>query len=105
MESGLSIKVLIPATIGGLILIAVFCVGMWYINSKIDIGRSYADLKSQLASVLGVSLLGSIALIIALVLLSIQWSSIENSAYLALLISTIALLCSSSAMTISGVTH
>jgi len=103
--NGYSMKIVIPATIVACAAIAWFCIAMWYTYINIGSSDSFNAFSKQLASILGVSLLSCIALIIGLALLSIQWSSLQNSAYLAIGISTVALACSSAAMTIASLTH
>jgi hypothetical protein len=92
-------------TLLGLGFLTWYGVGMGYIYQVLGFQNDISAYGNKMGMYIGVAILGSVALSIALILLSIQWTSIQSSAWLIIGVSTIALVCSVCAMAIAAATH
>ena len=96
-----------PMTMLGLGCITWFCLAMAYTYPLIGANnsRDIPGFTKQIGMTIASALLGCIALIIGLILLSAQWANVQSTAYLIIIISTITLGCIAAAMSIAGITH
>jgi len=89
--------------------IAYYTIGTGYIykymrNPQGDITDSPIDM-GHIGTIFGVAFLCSIALAIGLIMITLSWTVIENKAILGIIIATIALSLSVTAMTFAALTH
>jgi hypothetical protein len=99
---------LLPITLLGVGGLIWFCVGMGYTFGYMGTQantNSFSAFSNQMLMQLGTAIIGSFAMAIGLVLLTIQWASVESTAYLAICIATVAFACSVSSLCIAAVTH
>jgi hypothetical protein len=68
-------------------------------------GTNFATYSSRFFKILGETLLCCIAILIGLILLSIQWESIDTIALLCIIMATVALALTTSAMAVASITH
>jgi hypothetical protein len=89
----------------GIISIIWYCIAMGYTFVNIGNSDDFSSYANQLGTILGVSMVGCIALAIGVTLLSFQWTSIETTAIMTILISILALGLSVSALAVAAITH
>ena len=86
-----------------------YCVGVGYtyplLGDTIYFKTNFNAYSSTFSKILGEAFLGCGAILIALILLSIQWKSIDTIALLAIIIATVALALTTSAMAVASITH
>jgi len=82
-----------------------FLIGMPYVYYTIGTGAYFDKFSNQFGLILGSTILGSIALVIGIILLSVQWTDINNVARIAIVLTTIALTLSVTSVAISAITH
>jgi len=97
----------LPVTLLGVGCITWFCLAMGYTYPLIGTNNdnSVSKISNHIGVTIGSAFLGCIALILGLILLSIQWANVQSTAYLVILITTIALGCTAAAMSVAGITH
>ena len=89
-------------SVGGIVW---FCVGMPFVYYEIGTGAYFDKFSNQFGLILGSIILGSIALAIGIVLLSVQWTDINNVARIGIVLTTVALTIAVSSLAVSAITH
>jgi len=89
----------------GSVFVLWFCIAMGYTYVNIGNSDDFASYSNQLGMILGVSMLGCIALAVGVLLLSFQWSSIETTAMLTIIISILSIALSVTALSVASITH
>ena len=89
----------------GLAFVLWFCMAMGYTYVNIGNSDDFASYANQLGMILGVSMLGCIALAVGVLLLSFQWSSIAPTAMLTIIISIISICLSVTGLSVASITH
>jgi len=82
-----------------------FLIGMPYVYYTIGTGAYFDKFSNQFGLILGSTILGSIALAIGIILLSVQWTDINNVARIAIVLTTVALTLSVTSVAVSAITH
>jgi hypothetical protein len=86
-----------------------YCVGVGYTYPLLGDSKyftaNYNAYSSTFSKILGEALLCCGAILIGLILLSLQWESIDTIALLSIIIATVALALTTSAMAVASVTH
>jgi hypothetical protein len=99
--NGMTILILVI----GLLFVVWFCMAMGYTYVNIGNSDDFASYSNQLGMILGISMLGCIALAVGVLLLSFQWSSIETTAMLTIIISILSIALSVTALSVASITH
>jgi len=86
-----------------------YCVGIAYtyplLGDSKYFAANFATYSSKFSKILGEAFLCSIVILIGLILLSLQWESIDTSALLSIIIATVALAFTTTAMAVTSITH
>lgn len=86
-----------------------YCIGIGYtyplLGDSNYFRSNFATYSSRFFKILGETLLCCIAILIGLILLSIQWESVDTIALLSIVIATVALAITTSAMAVASITH
>jgi len=82
-----------------------FLIGMPFVYYTIGTGAYFDKFSNQFGLILASTILGSIALAIGIILLSVQWTDINNLARIAIVLTTVALTLSVTSVAISAITH